>query len=122
LWNWQPSDQSIQRHLKHAASQGGLEDFLEVLSSSLEDTTPLLEQMQSELDALVRRVENLKEEAAVAAALARRNRVKAETGGRRLDEKLERTERRIHSDSVKIAILSFVATTVVALLIALLVH
>jgi hypothetical protein len=114
--NWRLSDRSVRRSRKNGAPQESLEDLLDDFSNSLRGAALSLEQIQSELGALDAKVKKLKEDAA-AEAIARRNRERAEPGDGSLDEKLGRTERRIHLDSVKIAFVSFIASTIVAFVI-----
>jgi hypothetical protein len=114
--NWRLSERSVRRSRKNGAPQESIEDFLDDVSNSLRDARLSLKQVQSELGALDAKVKKLREDA-VAEAIARRNRERAEPGDRLLAEKLERTERRIHRDSVKIAVVSFIASTIVAFVI-----
>jgi uncharacterized coiled-coil protein SlyX len=110
--HWRLSERSVRRFRKNGAPQENLEGLLDAFSDSLRDAALNLKQVQSELEVLDEKVKKLKED-----AIARRNREKVEPGDRSLDEKLERTERRIRLDSVKIAFVSFIASTIVAFVI-----
>jgi hypothetical protein len=79
-------------------------------------------QVTAELDARAATAARLKEEAETAEAISRLHKEESEAVRRMLDAQLETVAHKIHADSIRIGIASFVAGAGVTLLITLLVH
>jgi biopolymer transport protein ExbB/TolQ len=112
--------------VKQSVQQDSLEMKIERLAESMRDSAQLVEQVSADLNARAITAQKLKDEAANAKALAALNKDQADAVRRLLrsemTDELASTGRRIFRDSVRIAIVFFIAGGIVSLLITLLVH
>jgi hypothetical protein len=104
------------------ATKKTLEQRLDELSASMRASAQIVHQVSTELDARAATAKRLRDEARTAEAISRLHREESEAVRRMLDAQLETVARKIHSDSVRIGIASFVAGSGVTVLITLLVH
>jgi len=105
-----------------ARSQETLEERLRELSTSMNNSARIVEQVSAELEARAATAMRLQEEAKQAEALAALNQEQADAIRRLLGAEMAGEARRIRRDSITIGIMSFVAGGGVSLLITLLVH
>lgn len=109
-----------------SVTQVTLEQKIQRLSDSMQESAKLVEQVSAELDARALTAQQLQEEAEQAKALAAINKQQAEAVQRLvragMEQELTETRQDIRRDSVRVAILSFIAGGLVTLLITLLVH
>ena len=103
-----------------------LEQKIEHLLESMRQSATLVEQVSAELDARALTVKRLQEDAKSAQALAELNKEQAEAVQRIIQSgmgtELKATRKDIFRDSVRLAIISFLAGGSISLLITLLVH
>jgi hypothetical protein len=105
-----------------AAPSKTLEDRLDELSKSMQDSARLVEQISAELDARATTVKRLQEDAKAAEALAGLHKEQVEAVRRMMDAELEGNARRIRRDTIIIGFGSFVAGGAVSFVITLFVH
>lgn len=109
-------------HVVEDTAQKDLEQRLDELSDSMRASAQIVHQISAELDARAATAKRLKEEAETAEAISRLHKEESEAVRRMLDAQLETVARKIHSDSIRIGIASFVAGSGVTYLVTLLVH
>jgi hypothetical protein len=100
---------SVPSRVVEDAAQKTLEQRLDELSNSMRASGRIVQQISTELDARAATAKRLKEEAETAEAIARLHKEESEAVRRMLDAQLETVSRKIHSDSIRIGIASFVA-------------
>jgi t-SNARE complex subunit (syntaxin) len=107
---------------KDVAHEQTLEERLDELSQSMQESAELMEEVQAELDARAALVKKLKEEAQDAEALAVLPREQVEATRRMMDSQLDGTVRGIRKNNILIGIVSFAAGGCVTLVVTILVH
>jgi len=99
-----------------------LEDRLDELSKSMQNSARLVEQVSAELEARTAAVKKLQEDAKAAETLAGLHKEQAEAVRRMIDTELEGSARRIRRDAIIIGVGLFVAGGAVSFAITLFVH
>jgi hypothetical protein len=108
--------------LEGPESKATVEERLAELSKTMQRSALLVEQVSAELDARAATARQLQEDAKTAEALAALHKDQADAVRRMIDAELAVSTRRIHSDSIKIGIVSFVAGGFLTLAVTLFVH
>jgi hypothetical protein len=108
--------------VKDASTQNTLDDRLNELSQSMQQSTLLAAQVSSELEARAAMARRLQEKAQQTEALAALHKEQTDAIGRLLDAELILAAGRIRRDSLFLSLASFVAGGGVSFLVTLIVH